>query len=496
MDRLACVDVPALPLQLLLRHHPDWQGRPVAVVDADKPQGLILWVNEQARQAGVLPGLRYGPALSRCRELRAAPVPASWIESGLADLLDRLRHWSPHVEPCADEPGVAWLDAGGLHKIHPSLEDWAQAMRADLQAMGLTAAVVVGFRRFGVYALAKALGGRKAHVVDAALAEDTLARQVSLSRIGLPPSVREALQQLGIRKVGEFLALPAAGILRRFGPEAHRLHRFASGALYLPLQPSLPVEPLTAGMDLEYRETDFTRLAFVVKHLLDGLLDRLAQRGEALADLLVHLDLDDRSTQQDRLKPAEPTLASVQLVDLVRLRLEALALTQPVVGLRLTATGVPATVEQLRLFAERPQRDLAAAARAFARLRASFGEDAVAVARLQDRHLPEARWEWAPVGSLAPAQPVPVRQGPLVRRVLAKPVPLPVVPQKGPDGWLLNGIASGPVRRLSGPFVLSGGWWQQEVERDYYLAEMASGEMLWVFFDRRRRRWYRQGAVS
>jgi protein ImuB len=44
--------------------------------------------------------------------------------------------------------------------------------------------------------------------------------------------------------------------------------------------------------------------------------------------------------------------------------------------------------------------------------------------------------------------------------------------------------------------VLSGGWWQREVERNYYLAEMGDGEMLWVFFDRLRRRWYRQGAVG
>ena len=31
-ERLACVDVPALPLQLLLRRYPDWCGRPAAVV--------------------------------------------------------------------------------------------------------------------------------------------------------------------------------------------------------------------------------------------------------------------------------------------------------------------------------------------------------------------------------------------------------------------------------------------------------------------------------
>ena len=49
--RLGCVDLPAFPLQLLLRRHPEWRAYPAAVVDQDKPQGLLLWVNENAREA-------------------------------------------------------------------------------------------------------------------------------------------------------------------------------------------------------------------------------------------------------------------------------------------------------------------------------------------------------------------------------------------------------------------------------------------------------------
>ena len=54
MVPLACVELPAFPLQLLLRHRPEWAHYPTAVVAEDKPQGLILWVNERARQHGVL----------------------------------------------------------------------------------------------------------------------------------------------------------------------------------------------------------------------------------------------------------------------------------------------------------------------------------------------------------------------------------------------------------------------------------------------------------
>ena len=59
MDQTACIDLPAFPLQLLLRKHPDWRLHPAAVVEADTPQGTILWINEKARVAGIRTGMRY-----------------------------------------------------------------------------------------------------------------------------------------------------------------------------------------------------------------------------------------------------------------------------------------------------------------------------------------------------------------------------------------------------------------------------------------------------
>src|SRR5919106_1684650 len=90
MERLACVSLPAFPLQLLFRRHPDWVFCPTVVVAEDKPQGSILWVNHKARQLGVLPGLRYAAALSLAVGLRAAEVAPSEIAQAVADLTHRL----------------------------------------------------------------------------------------------------------------------------------------------------------------------------------------------------------------------------------------------------------------------------------------------------------------------------------------------------------------------------------------------------------------------
>src|SRR5436189_6126027 len=85
-DRLACVNLPAFPLQLLLKRHPDWAAHPAAVVAEDKPQGLILWVNEIARKSGMLPGFRYAAGFSLNSALRAGEVPVADIEGAIETL--------------------------------------------------------------------------------------------------------------------------------------------------------------------------------------------------------------------------------------------------------------------------------------------------------------------------------------------------------------------------------------------------------------------------
>jgi protein ImuB len=229
-------------------------------------------------------------------------------------------------------------------------------------------------------------------------------------------------------------------------------------------------------------------------------LKQLAALGQALAELTLTLT-PERSSRHDlppiveAVRPAEPTLDGKQLLELVRLRTEAIDFTVGVVRVALLATGAPATQEQLRLFA-RPRRDLRAAARAIARVRAALGNQSVVRARLADGHLPEAQFSWEPIDRVTPARPRTAAPPSLVRRIEPVPTPLAARPAREPDGWLLAGLRHGPVESLDGPYLLSGGWWQGEIERDYYFAELRSGRLEWVYFDRKRQRWFHQGSVA
>ncbi|MEM9488771.1 MAG: DNA polymerase Y family protein, partial [Myxococcota bacterium] len=134
-----------------------------------------------------------------------------------------------------------------------------------------------------------------------------------------------------------------------------------------------------------------------------------------------------------------------------------------------------------------------------ARLRAELGNDAVVKATVRDGHLPEARYAWQPLHRIALPEPKPPGAGerPLIRRVNDRPLILP--PQQHrfrDDGWLLGDLELGPVTNVLGPYVVSGGWWISEVHREYHFAETRRGDCLWIFYDRRRRRWFLHGRVE
>ncbi len=495
MVRLACVDVPAFPLQLLLREHPDWKEFPVAVVAEDRPNSPLLWVNEKARRARVLPGQRYAQALSLASDLRAGTVPHREIENGVELLTDRLRHYTPEVEPAPETPGVFWLNAQGLGRLYKTLEDWAGAIGKDLLKAGFLSTIVVGFTRFGTYAVAKSILGAK--VFKDAGEENRAARRVQLERLEIEPAVRDALDKLGVRTVAGFLKLPSKGLLKRFGVEAHRLYRLAAGDLWAPLQPHPAVEPLERQFLLDAPDSDSERLLFLIKRMLDSLLAELVSKSKALTELTIRLVLDREGEYGERIRTAAPSVDSAQILGLIRLRLESLRLESGVVALHLTVCGTKVLPEQDLLFAEKPRRDLEAGSRALARLRAEFGDAVVVRARLHDAHLPQASFRWEPMEKTAISHPRK-ESGPrlLVRRIYEKPLLLPHRSRHEPDGWLLRGLEHGPVQKFVGPYVFSGGWWAGGVHREYYFVNMHRGEVLWVFYDRKRRRWFLEGRVE
>jgi protein ImuB len=494
---MACVNLPNFTIQLLLQRQPQWRGLPVAVVDCDKPQGTILSINEPARVLKVRPGMRYAAGLSLAGDLRASVVSGQEIGKMVNGVTQCLYSLSPRVEPSSAEPGVFWLDASGLERLYGSLGNWVQRIQSHLQHSGFDATVVLGFKRFATYALAKARQG--VVILKNPAEEQAAALKVPLGCLAFEADSRDLLQKLGIRTVGQFVALPSTGIAKRFGPQVEQLHQMARSKLDLPLSPARSKKPLSARTALDYPEKDVNRLVLAVQQLLDPIIQMLAKQGRLVRELKIRLQFDRIGAHTEKLRPAVPTRDARLLLDLIRLRLQTVgSLPEGVVDIKLTARSVNAIHRQNIFLDVRARRDLEAANRALARVRAELGDRAVLHARLGDAHLPEGQFTWEPLQTLEPAKPRKVHTGCLIRRIKSRPLILAgwTKLRKEPLVEMRLDLNHYPVVRSCGPYFVSGGWWRRSVERAYYFAETRLGEIIWLYYDRVRQHWFQQGKVE
>lgn len=488
--RLACVHLPALPLQLALRAHPDWRDDPVVVVEHERPEAKVLWANRAARIARIDRGQPFRAAEALVPRLHAAVVGPAELAAARQMLFELLLSFSPAIEP-ADEPGHFVIDASGLHELFTGLEAWACALHDALVAQGFVAGVVVGFHRFATAAIARARTGwlslqHEEH-------EQQLAATVPCACLPLPSALRQQLQALSVHTLGEFLALPASGLGRRLGPAAQQLRTQALAAS-APVAAAVPLPPVRFHCDFELAEADLERFLLVLAQGLESALQQLALRRQAATALSLWLRLERAPERQERLAAAAPTTDSSQLLELVRLRLQAQPLAGPLAAVIAEVEGAAVPRAQLALFAEVQRRDRAAADRALARLAAAFGERAVVRAQLVAAHLPERSFVFEPLRALVAPKPSPLPAAAvLVRSLQQPPQALGNLPVHEPETWLGE---YGAVRTAHGPFRLRHGWWQELIERDYFFVETDRGALLWVFHDRRARRWYLHARVE
>jgi protein ImuB len=498
--QVACVDVPALALQLVMRAHPEWQADPVVVVEDDRPFATIVWVNRAARTHGITRGMSFAQAKAASARLHAEVVAEDALERGINALFELLIPFSPHIEPVLEQPGLFWLDPRGLGHLFGDATRWAAAIHAALSSERYKAAVVVGQQRARVFAIARALGddGRGSLVLRDGVQEQRWAERVPLDRLELEPRLMRELATLGVQRVGDLLALPLAELRVRYGPEAARLHTFLSGHSWTPLLPRAPDEPLLVQLEVEPPDDDHTRILFGLKSVLHNTCERLRSEHHGIGALEITLQLERLGEHHERIEAAAPTLDVIQWVDLLRLRLGNVELPARVERIVLRVEHRRIHARQLVIEHGNKPRDLEAASRAIARLRASFGEAAVTCARLREAHLPEGGFRFEPTRAIRLPQ-LASHAGsfdgelPLIRRVYAAPIALPTPPNHEPEAWLGH---HGAVTAMHGPYRIAGGWWTRRRERDYHFVETQQGEVLWVFYDRTQRKWYLQGEVD
>ena len=460
---------------LLLDHVRRSQQTQGALAVVDLAGQAILQVCPEADHLGIRPGMRLKTALGLAPDLVILHLDSQQETNLLEEQARWLYRYAAHIT--LSPPHGLWAEVSSLQRLYGGLPAVWQTVEQALAERQLTAWLALGHTPLAAQLLAQAGKGEctadKGHIL-------TALGKLPLVAAGFDEKSCTRLHRLGLNTLAEVFNLPARELARRLSPELLARIQKAQGTRPDPKSPWHPPHRFRQRADFIQEVEHAQGLLFALQRILTELEEDLCWRQQDTDTL--HLLLQHRHEEATRLtlRTTGPEHRAESFLKLLRLKLDQHPLRAPVTSLSLSVKrflGREAPVGQDLLG---DGQDLNEAWHTLAsRLQARLGTEALQQLAPRADHRPEFAWT---ASAIKPASRH--SETPEVSGLPARPL------------WLLSTphpLAEPPARWFSGPERISAGWWDgQRVHRDYYIAQLSSGQLAWVFRDIRDG-WYIHG---
>src|SRR6202521_3826799 len=375
-----CLHFPDLPLRIFARAE---MREIAAVVSTASHRPDVLVANDAAQKRGIVSGMSIAAALGfdpdvaihlrdKCAEAPALKNSALWAGQGTSTIA---------IEP----PANVLLEISGCLNYFGGLSTLLGRIDTGLAAIGFHALVATAPTAPAASLLARA--GRAIAIEEGADIDSALAA-LPVGLLDRADEVMDTLWGIGVRTVGDVLALPRDGFARRFG--ASLLDQIDRALGSLPDARALFVAPERYHGQLELpspvEETE--ALLFAVRRLVVELAGFLHGRGAGVTRMpfdLVHEDVSPTSI----VIGLAATRQIEHMQNVLRERLSRLQLPDRVESIRLASEETaPLAGKEGELF-QGSDKEVEAGTQLIERLRARLGEDAVHALALHADHRPE-----------------------------------------------------------------------------------------------------------
>jgi len=322
----------------------------------------------------------------------------------------------------------------------------------------------------------------------------------------------EALHNMGIRRMGDLLALPSGELGKRFGREFVDYLSRLTGTRADPQKIVVPKPDFTSEIHFLSDVTNTRSLIFPMKRLLKELSDFLSARQLAVARFAWELRHRNHGRERIIVRLATPENSRTMFLTLTQLQLEQFTRMREVDSLVLIARrfsparlgtndlfpgandrfrdksyrqeGNPAIDQGFRKELSREEHN-----RLLNVLRARLGPDTCFGISLANDHRPERAWKWVRLDQGDYWQPP--------EEVTGNPRPLYLLnPARALREHEGKPALQGPLELLRGPERIDFGWWERDTPRDYYIARHRSGTLYWVCKQLNSGRWYLHGIFA
>ncbi len=538
LRRILSLWFPRLAVERVLRQRRDALSLPFAVVGERGNRQVLISLSPEAEAAGLRQDQPLRDATAMCPGLVTVPENRAADEAFLRSLCRWAGKFTPWVAP--EPPDAMVLDLTGCAHLFGGEDGLLAQIEADCTDLGLTPRAGLAETRGAAWALARFAGMTMANARngDAIQQEaratrsraavrsngggrrdgDTASQRQSggaataapghlraalgplpLAALRLPADVVEGLGRLGLRRVDEVMALPRAGLTRRFGPVLLRRLDQALGLEPEPVNPG--AAPPHFAVRLSFPDPIGLRDDVVagMDRLLAPLCDKLRLAGMGCRRARLEAWRSDGGFSAIEVTLARAAADPDRLRPLLVLKLDQIEAGFGIDRLRLVAAQVETMPSQqsrgavLAAPGGASQGDAAAAVLDLVgKLGARLGTEAVTRLHPADSHIPG---KTATVLAAAWSDPAPAPWP-------TPPGPRPIVMMRPEwvemaDGGATPGATPGASfrwrgRNLSlrvaiGPERLLPEWWLDDPDwrngaRDYWRVETEAGERLWLFY--------------
>jgi len=402
--------LPEQPPRIVSVWFPDWPviaaGFHADMAAAVMGANRVIARTAAAAADGVVIGQRRRQAQRRCPHLTLVDRDADRDAREFEPVVRAVAALSPRLDVI--EPGWISLLARGPSRYFGGDRALTERLAEAIAALGAVPAVGIGVAdgRFASSVAARLAvrrgepaivepGGSPAFCADLPIGW--------LQTLGeCDAELVELFGRLGLRRLGDLAALPAADVLGRFGHPGVHAHRLASGADIRPTSTTDPSPERRLDHVLDDPAAQSSAVVFIAKQLADELAGTLGADGRVCTRLVVVLE-SEHGERSERSWYRSAGLSAPAMVERVRWQLDAWVdlpkgseqeLTGGVVLVRLVPDEVRADDgTQLGLWGGQSEADRQAA-RAIARLTTLTSDDAVTVPVWHGGRLPADRYRW------------------------------------------------------------------------------------------------------
>lgn len=466
-----CLALPRLALDLIDRAQasgPASGAAPRVVIDGPEQRAEVHLADAAAAACGVRAGQRLAAAQA------LAPELAIHRRDRLAErqMLEHLAGWAYRYTSrvCLEGHDALLLELGGSARLFGGDDALRGLIEADLAQLGF-----LGLLGYGATPAAARLRAEVARRDPARSGLLYPLAPIALGDSALDSRAVATLAATGVRTLGELAKLPRAGVARRFGqPVLDYLGRLR-GELPEALELYRPPDSYHAWLELPAPCASSESLAFPLRRMLGDLAAVLLARDGGVQHFLLRFALES-ACRSNELRPGigdicqlqvgliEPSRDAAHLYGLTRTRLERMRFPRPVLGIHLEVARLPTLAPKHQdLFGDEGQSS--ALAPLVERLTARLGEAALLRPQWIADHRPEYASRWRPDAGAPLIRPGDGLPPAAPRPSFLLPEPLPI----NIDALML----------ISGAERIESGWWDDDdVRRDYYLAEVVDAARL------------------